>query len=171
MCCSPPRCWRRLWFIPQTEPIRLALAVTSAFLVALARLRHFGLALAAALAPLPGIFWFGTSAYALTIAFTILAAAAMGDAALKEENPLAPLRRPLLALAASVLFSLVWSLHAPVQLLSLLAAAAAAVIFLPLLALTVDWNEAARARGNRQREALLRASVLILPLRPTALGA
>ena len=152
------------WLVPQADPLRLAVAVTGGFAVALALCRNFALALAAALAPLPGILCFGTSAYAVTIAFTILAATAFGNAMLNEENPLAVLPGPLKALGGTVLFALLWSLHTPVQLPSLLGASASSAIFLPALALSLHPGEAARTRANRQREALLRASAFMAPI-------
>ena len=149
-----------LYFVPQAEPLNLALSALGGFLAALARFRHAGLALVSTLAPLPGILWFGPSGYALCIAFAILMAAAWSDARLKEENPRSATLAIAPALAGPLIFSLLWSLHAPVQLPSLLGASGATLICLPLLLMTLGFGESAIARGNRQREALLRFSVL-----------
>lgn len=142
--------------VPEPAPVTLAAAAVGGFLAAYARLRHVGLALAASVAPLPGIFWFGQAAYALSIAFAILMAADYSDALLKEQNPYTALARTLPPLAGTLLFACLWSLHVPVQLPALLAAAAATALCLPPLALSVPFPEQAIVCGNRQREKLLR---------------
>ena len=124
-----------LCFSPQADPWALALAGLGGFVVALAYLRHAGLALAAALAPFPGILWFGNSAYALIVAFSLLATGAYADALLKDEDAPIALAKPFPALAGAVLFAIFWSLHVAVQLQSLLATAAATILFLPALIL------------------------------------
>jgi hypothetical protein len=144
------------WAVPQPDPLMLAAAGLGGFVMGYARLRHFSLALAASLAPLPGILWFGPAAYALCLAFAILMAADYGDALLKEQNPYAALTRAMLPLLGTLLFALIWSLPAPAQLQSLLAASAAAALCLPPLALGVSYGEEAIVRGNRQREKMLR---------------
>ena len=144
-----------LYFSPQPDPWALALAGLGGFVVALAYLRHAGLALAAALAPFPGILWFGNSAYALIVAFALLAAGAYANVLLKGEDAPAALAKPFPALAATLLFAILWSLHAAVQLQSLLATAAATILFLPALVLAVPVGEDALTRGNRQRETTL----------------
>ena len=145
-----------LCFSPQADPWALALAGLGGFVVALAYLRHAGLALAAALAPFPGILWFGNSAYALIVAFSLLATGAYADALLKDEDAPIALAKPFPALAGALFFAIFWSLHVAVQLQSLLATAAATVLFLPALVLAVPIDEEAVARGNRRRETMLR---------------
>jgi hypothetical protein len=145
-----------LHYVPQASPLALDLAALAGVVVALARLRHWGLALAAALAPFPGVLWFGTSAYALIIAFAILTTAAYGDALLKGEDGAAALWQPVPALGGTLLFAFLWSLHVPVQLQSLMATSAATIVALPVLALAVHFDEDAVVRGNRQRETSLR---------------
>jgi hypothetical protein len=142
--------------VSEPQPVTLAAAALGGFLAAYARLRHVWLALAAALAPLPGILWFGQAAYALSIAFAILMTADYSDALLKEQNPHIALARALPPLAGALLFACLWSLHVPVQLPGLLAAAAVTALCLPVLAFSVIFGEAAIVRGNRQREKLLR---------------
>jgi len=142
--------------VPEPQPVALAAAALGGFLAAYARLRNVPLALAAALAPLPGILWFGQAAYALSIAFAILMTADYSDALLKEHNPYIALARTLPSLAGALLFACLWSLHVPVQLPGLLAAAAATALCLPPLALSVPFGESAIVRGNRQREKMLR---------------
>jgi hypothetical protein len=150
-----------LWYVPQPVPLAPGLAALGVFGVALARLRHPGLALAAALAPFPAILWFGTSAYALMLAFAMLTIAAYGDAALKNENGLAAIAKPLPALAGTLLLAILWSLHVPVQLQSLLAIAAATIVALPALVLTAGFDEDAIVSGNRQRETDLRVFAIV----------
>lgn len=145
-----------LFFSPQRNAWGLALAEMGGFLVALAYLRHAGLALAAALAPFPGILWFGNSAYALIVGFSLLATGAYADALLKGRDAPRALARPFPALAATLLFAILWSLHEAVQLQSLLATAAATILFLPALVLAVPMDEDAVTRGNRRREIALR---------------
>ena len=145
-----------LYFVPQPAPLALAGAALGGFAVALMCLRHPELALAAALAPFPGILWLGASAYALLLAFTILTAAAYGNALLKSEDGLAALVKPLPALIGTLLLAFLWSLHMPVQLQSQLATAAATILLLPPLILAVHFDEDAIVRGNRWREASLR---------------
>jgi hypothetical protein len=147
--------------VPQSAPVALAAAASGGFLAAYARLRHFSLALAASVAPLPGILWFGSSAYALCIALAILMTADYGDALLKEENPHPALVRVMPALAAALIFAGLWSLFARVDLPGLLAAAAATILCLPPLLLSVDFTEEAVVRSNRQREKLLRLFTLV----------
>jgi hypothetical protein len=149
------------FYVPQPVPWAPGLAALGVFGVALARLRHPGLALAAALAPFPAILWFGTSAYALIIAFALLTIAAYGDAVLKNENGLAAIAKPLPALAGTLLLAILWSLHAPVQLKSLLATAAATLVALPALVLTAGFDDDAIVSGNRQRETALRIFALV----------
>jgi len=144
--------------VPEPQPVALGAAALGGFLAAYARLRHVWLALAAALAPLPGILWFGQAAYALSIAFAILMTADYSDALLREQNSHIALARTLPCLAGALLFACLWSLHVPVQLPGLLAAAAATALCLPLLALSVPFGESAIVRGNRQREKMLRIS-------------
>jgi hypothetical protein len=144
-----------LYFVPQPEPAALALAGLGGFAVALTHLRHTGLALAAALAPFPGILWFGNSAYALVIAFCLLSASDYADALLKGQDAPAALAKPFPALAGTLGFAILWSLHLAVQLQSLLAASAAAFLFLPALVLTQQFDEDAVVRGNRRREKAL----------------
>ena len=141
-----------LYFVPQPDPFALVLAALGAFGVALVNLRHTGLALAAALAPLPAILWFGNSAYALIIAYSLLSAAAYADALLKGESAPAALAKPFPALAGTLLLALAWSLHVAVQLQGLLATAAATILFLPLLMVAAGFDENAVVRGNRWRE-------------------
>jgi len=150
-----------LYDVPQPVPWAPVLAALGVFGLALSRLRNAGLALATAVAPLPAILWFGTSAYALMLAFAMLTTAAYGDALLKEENGLAAFARPLPALAGTLLFAILWSLHAPVQLKSLMAIAAATIVSLPGLVLTVRFNEDTVTSGNRQRETALRIFALV----------
>ncbi len=150
--------------VPEPAPVTLAAAAVGGFLAAYARLRHIGLALAASVAPLPGIFWFGQAAYALSIAFAILMAADYSDALLKEQNPYTALARTLPPLAGTLLFACLWSLHVPVQLPALLASAAATALCLPPLALSVAFPEQAIVRGNRQREKLLRLFAWFSPI-------
>jgi hypothetical protein len=150
-----------LYNVPQPLPWAPVLAALGVFGLALSRLRNAGLALATAVAPLPAILWFGTSAYALMLAFAMLTTAAYGDALLKEENGLAAFARPLPALAGTLLFAILWSLHAPVQLKSLMAIAAATIVSLPGLVLTVRINEDTVTSGNRQRETALRIFALV----------
>jgi hypothetical protein len=145
-----------LYFSPQPDPWALALAGLGGFVVALSYLRHAGLALAAALAPFPGILWFGNSAYALIVGFSLLATGAYADALLKGADAPVALAKPFPALAGSLLFAILWSLHVAVQLQSLLATAAATILFLPALVLTVRVDEDAITRGNRRRETALR---------------
>lgn len=145
-----------LYFIPQPDPWALALAGLAGFAVALAYLRHTGLALAAALAPFPGILWFGNSAYALILAFSLLAAGAYANALLKGEDAPAAMAKPFPALMGTLLFAILWSQHVAVQLQSLLATAAATTLFLPALVLAVPVSEGDIARGNRVREKALR---------------
>jgi hypothetical protein len=142
--------------VPEPQPAALAAAGLGGFLAAYARFRHGSLALAAALAPLPGILWFGHAAYALSIAFAILMTAEYSNALLREQNPYAALARALPPLAGALLFACLWSLHGPVQLPGLLAAAAATALCLPPLALSVTFGESEIVGGNRQREKLLR---------------
>ena len=141
-----------LYFVPQPAPVALAMAALGGFVVALVHLRQTGLALAAALASFPGILWFGNAPYALIIGFCLLSAAAYADALLKGEDAPAALAKPLPALAGTLLFAIVWSLHVTVQLQGLLVTAAAAILFLPALVLTVPFDEDAVVRGNRRRE-------------------
>ena len=136
--------------VPEPAPVTLAAAAVGGFLAAYARLRHIGLALAASVAPLPGIFWFGQAPYALSIAFAILMAADYSDALLKEQNPYTALARALPPLVGALLFACVWSLHVPVQLPGLLAAAAATALCLPVLALGVGFGET-RTRKQQGR--------------------
>ena len=155
MLCAGLALWGA-YAVPEPDPIALAAAALGGFLIAYARLRHVSLAMAATLAPLPGILWFGTSAYALAIAFAILMAADYGDAQLKEHNPYTAIVRALPSLAGTLLFACLWSLRVPVQLQSLVAASAATALCLPPLALSVPFDEQVIVRGNRQRESLLR---------------
>lgn len=83
-------------------------------------------------------------------------AADYGDALLKEYNPYAALTRAMLPLLGTLVFALLWSLSASLQLESLLAAAAATALCLPPLALGVSYGEDAIIRGNRLREKTLR---------------
>jgi hypothetical protein len=145
-----------LYLIPQSAPAVLAVAGLGGFVVALAHLRHTGLALAAALAPFPGILWFGNSAYALVIAFCLLSVSAYADALLKGQDAPTALAKPFPALTGTLGFAILWSLHIAVQLQSLLAASAAAFLFLPALVLTQQFDEDAVVRGNRRREKALR---------------
>jgi hypothetical protein len=138
------------------SPVALAAACLGGFLAAYARLRHAWLALAAALAPLPGIAWFGASGYALCLALAVLITADYDDALLRQENPHAAWIRAVPALAAALLLASLWSLIAPANLPGLLAAAAATMLCLPLLLLGVEFTEETIIRGNRQRERLLR---------------
>jgi len=142
--------------VPQPQPLLLAAAILGGFAMAYARLQHFSLALAASLAPLPGILWFGPAAYPLCIAFAILMAADYGRALLKGENLYAALSRALLPLLGTLLFALCWSLLVPVPLASLLASATATALCLPPLALGVSYGEDAIVRGNRSREKMQR---------------
>jgi hypothetical protein len=142
--------------VPQSAPVALAGAALGGFLAAYARLRHFSLALATALAPLPGILWFGPSAYALCIALAILMTADYGDALLRDENPYAALFRVMPSLAATLTFAALWSLFSRVDLPGLLAASAATILSLPPLVLNVGFSEEAIVRGNRQHERLVR---------------
>ena len=125
--------------VPEPAPLGLAAAALGGFLAAYARLRHFSLALAATLAPLPGILWFGPAAYALCIALAILITADYGDALLREESPNGAFGRALPSLAGTLIFACLWSLFAQVNLPSLLAAAAATALCLPPLVLSVDF--------------------------------
>jgi hypothetical protein len=145
-----------LRFVPPPVPLGMTLAALGGFVIALALLRNWQMALSAVLAPLPGIFWFGAAPYALSVSLAILMAAACQDALLKGQDSKAALWKCLPALAGTLLFALLWALHAPVQLRSLLASALAVAVFLPALVLTVTLSEDAIARGNRQRETLLR---------------
>jgi hypothetical protein len=144
------------WLVPQPDPVALGLAVAGGYAAALARLRHGSLALAATLAPLPGILWFGAASYALCVALAILMAAAFCDAMLKEDDGVAALAKPLPALAGTLVFALLWSLPAPMQVRGLFAASAATLLCLPPLALGVAIGEEAIVRGNRRRETMLR---------------
>jgi hypothetical protein len=145
-----------LHFVPPSAPFDLMLAALGGFAAALALLRNWEMALAAALAPLPGALWFGPSPYGLCVALAILMAAARQDALLKTDVSKAAFWKCLPALAGALFFALLWALHAPVQLRSLVASGLAVTLFLPALALSVTLDEDAIARGNRQREMLLR---------------
>ena len=98
-------CVAAIIFMPHQAPWPLVLCVFGAFALALVRLRNAALALAAALAPLPGILWFGAAGYVLAIAFTTLMAAAYTDALLKADDPVAALWKPVPALAGALLFA------------------------------------------------------------------
>ena len=143
-----------LGHLPDPKP--MALAMGGAFALALLRLRHVALALATVIAPLPGILLFGPSAYALSLAASLLMAANYADARLQDQNGLAALFRPVPALVITVIFAFGWALHAPVRQESLTAASLCVIFFLPGFALASGFNENAIARGNRFREIQLR---------------
>jgi hypothetical protein len=75
---------------------------------------------------------------------------------LRGEDATAAMGKVLPALAGTLLFAVLWGLHAPVQLRSLLMSSLATALFLPALVLISSFGEDAVVRGNRQREILLR---------------
>jgi len=162
LACFFALCLAEAYFLP--PPMSLFLAALGGFLVMLASLGHPGLALAAALAPLPGILWFGPSAYALAVAFTFLMAYGWNEARLKNEDVFAGLWSLAPALCGALLFALAWSFHDKAQLGSLIAASAASLLCFPVLAATVPFGEDEITRANRRREKFLRYAILAAPL-------
>jgi hypothetical protein len=144
---------------PPAAPFGMLLATLGAFAAALALLRHWQMALSAALAPLPGALWFGAAPYALCVALAILMTASFQMGLLTGGKDWKAMRTCLPSLAATLVFAGLWALHAPAQLGSFLASALAVLVLLPALIFTIALDEDAIAKGNRQRELLLRAFV------------